>query len=302
MLTDSASSDVVVDASKIKERELGGFRTPQVPYRNGFNNFGNLLPYSEFAQGRRIQDQQPVTVLDEIAKLLCNPENSSEVISSKSRSLLLALCPLKIILTEWLLYVLLMSRYIKLYEYSVETVNERIPNLESEDILDLYRWRRRTQQSLNKLLTMKWFIEQRSEVVAVTHPVGLLIHDIEHISAQIGKFGSTLETMVPLVASMIQLVDSRRSMKEAIYVKRLTYIALIFLPLSYVATLFSMSDDFAIGSTGFKIYLVTAIPLLFLVLAISSLPFRSALTTMIAVQKRYSNKKGKHKGSTDKYV
>lgn len=280
MLTDSSTADVVFKASQNKERQSDGFRTRQIPYRNGFNNFGNLLSYSAFARGCRAEDKQPAAILEEVSKSFCNSQDSSQATSPPHRILLLAKGPIRMVITEWLLYSLLMSRYIKLYEYSVESVKERIQSLEGEDILDLYRWRRRTQQSLNKLQTMKWFIEQRSRGFTSTQPFDELIQDIEHISTQIGKYGNILETMVPVVTSMIQLIDSRRSMKETIYVKRLTYIALVFLPLSYVAALFSMSEKFAIGSSGFKIYLATAIPLLLLVLATSNFPLRLVISAM----------------------
>lgn len=89
--------------------------------------------------------------------------------------------------------------------------------------------------------------------------------------------------MIPIMTSIIQLLDLRRSTVETIYVKRLTYIALVFLPLSFVATLFSMSEPFSITDSGFWIYIVTAIPLLLLVLAASSLQMPKALSTLTSL-------------------
>ena len=85
------------------------------------------------------------------------------------------------------------------------------------------------------------------------------------------------------VASMIWLLNSRRAINGAIYFKCLTYITLIFLLLSYVATLCSMSDDFAIGSIRFMVYLATTLPLLFLFLVILSFLFRAALAAMVTI-------------------
>ena len=42
---------------------------------------------------------------------------------------------------------------------------------------------------------------------------------------------------------------------------RLTALAVIFIPLSYVAALFSMADAFAPGGQLFWVYFVTAVPL-----------------------------------------
>lgn len=76
--------------------------------------------------------------------------------------------------------------------------------------------------------------------------------------------------MVPMATSMVQLLDSRRSMREAANVSRLTFIALVFVPLSWVASLFSMSDSFSPGHENFWVYFVTALPVLFLVLLLSA--------------------------------
>lgn len=49
----------------------------------------------------------------------------------------------------------------------------------------------------------------------------------------------------------------------------MTYIALVFIPLSFTSTIFSMSDDFGPGKDRFWIYFATAIPLLLVVLGSS---------------------------------
>lgn len=76
--------------------------------------------------------------------------------------------------------------------------------------------------------------------------------------------------MVPMATSMVQLLESRRSMLEAANVSRLTFIALVFVPLSWVASLFSMADDYSPGHRNFWVYFATALPVLFLVVLLSA--------------------------------
>ncbi|KAH9907264.1 hypothetical protein F4778DRAFT_721213, partial [Xylariomycetidae sp. FL2044] len=64
---------------------------------------------------------------------------------------------------------------------------------------------------------------------------------------------------------MVQISDARRSIKENLNIKRLTLIAMVFIPLSYVATLFSMGDKYAPGQDGFWLYFAVSIPTLLLV-------------------------------------
>lgn len=71
----------------------------------------------------------------------------------------LAYYPLQSAISEWMLYRLLMSRYIKYDEYSFPAVPSVLEEL-ATDILDPYRRRRRSQQSLHKLQMTGQFVEQ----------------------------------------------------------------------------------------------------------------------------------------------
>lgn len=240
---DSNSVDVVSDASDIEEAT---FKVTQVPYR---------MPLNE----------QPITVLDEIATLLVSTP-------AKPHHGLVELAhhPMQIIVAEWVLYSYLIGRYTKHYEFSFQKVEKRL-SLELDEVLvELYQWRRRSQQSLTKLQAMRWFLDNNEHRSRATE---LLSQDLAHISDQVDHHRGALEAMVPVLTSMIQLVETRRAMEEMIYVKHLTYIALVFLPLSYVATLFSMSERFAVDSGGFVIYLLSAVSLLVVVLLISRFSF-----------------------------
>ncbi|KAI0452323.1 hypothetical protein F5B21DRAFT_344633 [Xylaria acuta] len=66
--------------------------------------------------------------------------------------------------------------------------------------------------------------------------------------------------------SLIQLTNSHRSMSEASDVRRLTYIAVVFIPLSFVAALFSITDNFVPGRGSFWLYWETSIPITLAVL------------------------------------
>jgi len=206
-------------------------------------------------------------LIQEIAKSLIDlpPQSFEGDISIVN----LAQHPIRTIISEWTLYSLLMGRYMKLYEFSAGSLQKQISNEGDDQMMELYQWRRRSQQSLDKLRATRCFIMQHPAQNQVSD---FLVKDIDYVSAQIEKYRSALEAMVPILTSTIQLIDSRRATKETVYVKRLTYIALVFLPLSYVASMFSMNDSFAINSSRFWIYPITAFPLLTLVLILSKIP------------------------------
>ena len=67
-------------------------------------------------------------------------------------------------------------------------------------------------------------------------------------------------------AQELALEATERSIREAKSVKALTILGVVFVPLAYVATLFSMSDPYRPGGELFWVYFVVAFPLIGLVL------------------------------------
>lgn len=191
--------------------------------------------------------------------------------------LALAYYPIQAVVQEWILYALLMGRYVKYYEYSSETVQMRRESFEEYDIIELHRWRRRSLQSLHKLGIVRRFVEHwgpkeknLSLETGVTNNAttqeesviwNLLIGDIKYVEKQIMQHARSLEALIPIITALIQLVDTKRAISQAEDTRRLTYIAIVFLPMSFITGLFSMSEPYGPGSDRFWIYWVVALPL-----------------------------------------
>ncbi|EFX05660.1 hypothetical protein CMQ_3729 [Grosmannia clavigera kw1407] len=186
---------------------------------------------------------------------------------------LLSLCyyPIRISLAEWNLYIHLTSRCVKHYEYTLSSAQNR---LHDDDIKDLQRWRRRSKQSQHKLLLVEAFVDHWRQQEADGRPTwDMALMDIRYLRQQLEQYSISLEQMISVATSMVQLIDSRRSLQDAANVKQLTLIALIFVPLSWVASLFSLSDKYAPGHEKFWVYIATALSVLFLVLLLSALRY-----------------------------
>lgn len=65
----------------------------------------------------------------------------------------------------------------------------------------------------------------------------------------------------------LALETARRSMREANRTKAVTLVGLVFIPLAYVSSLFSMTDSYAPGGRDFPVYWAVALPLIILVLS-----------------------------------
>ncbi|KAK7751001.1 hypothetical protein SLS62_006986 [Diatrype stigma] len=179
-----------------------------------------------------------------------------------------------IVIGEWMLYSQVMGRYLVKYEYSFKNIESVLHGV-NDDIIELQKWRHRAIQSQYKIQSARQFIAHRltEEKRDYTHsgPWDLILKDLDHLSNKIEYYGQSLERMIPVVTSMVQLLDSRRSIAEAVNVRRLTIIALVFVPLSWVASLFSMADGYAPGQPMFWIYFVVAVPVCILIAGFSLL-------------------------------
>ncbi|KAF2123800.1 hypothetical protein P153DRAFT_401698 [Dothidotthia symphoricarpi CBS 119687] len=257
MLMDPTSKSAVYDPTR------PWVKTTQRPWRDTSSESRVSVPHysaPSFHQSQR--HSTTPSFLEETAQALLVYERGPSLVSDVS-IYELTRHPVQIMTGEWILYSSLMGQFAKHYEISFETLKSLSTTETSNIMLELHSWRRRGQRSLEKLTALKSFVAQQVPQDTLARAVS---NDINYISQQIVDHRQSLEYMVPMLISMVQLMDSRRAMEETIYVKRLTYVALIFLPLSFVASLFSMNEDFAVNSSGFKVYLATALPLLPLVL------------------------------------
>ena len=241
-------------------------------YQGGTEDFTDTPSYSSYLESS--PKPAKLSVFDDLACYLQAPPPGFDV--NDQYLLPLIYFPLRIVTMEWMIYTRLMSQCVKKYDHSVRDLHLRLQNTEllDADLRDLQKSRRRGMKSLYKLHTAAEFIKHWStkKPEPETEAWHLMIRDIDYTTAQVEAYTRQLEAMVPVVTSLVQILDSRRSDVEASKIKQLTYVALIFVPLSFVATLFSMSDKYTPGASGFWIYFVVALPLSMVVLAIARLP------------------------------
>jgi hypothetical protein len=188
----------------------------------------------------------------------------------------LAYFSLKIVAGEWIKYVAVMSSSIKEYEYSKKEKRSFLEELEKldTDLRALQSWRRRTMSTKQKLRTINRMLKVYRSTQYPTDALASLIEDYEHLSYNVQDCGDRLENMLPTVTSLVQIVDSRRSFAETANISRLTILALVFVPLSFISSLFSMNERLAPGGPHFWIYFAVAIPVLMIVALAAKPPFR----------------------------
>ena len=175
--------------------------------------------------------------------------------------------PLKIIAAEWMTYLELMYHSFKQYEYSRSNGQLAIEQITllNADIYALQQWTRRCMASAHKIRYVIDFLEHRVTKEEDLKCSALLTEDYKHIVLSIDTYSHRLEGLKSIATSLIQTVDSRRSLTETISISRLSYLALSFIPLTFVSSLFSMNDNIAPGGRLFGLYFAVSIPLCIIV-------------------------------------
>ena len=189
----------------------------------------------------------------------------------------LAYYTLSITAGEWVKYVAVMQYCLKQYEYN----HDQLPGLSldkfDKDLRELQSWRRRTIISIGKIqavlrfLSLK-FVERSFDSHSKHKELEMLSYDFEYIEKNIENVGRRLESMLPVVMSFVQITDARRSFAETANITRLTVLALVFVPLTFVSSLFSMNTELLPGMGVFWLYFVIAIPVTTLVVFVARPP------------------------------
>ncbi|OAG04470.1 uncharacterized protein CC84DRAFT_1217922 [Paraphaeosphaeria sporulosa] len=179
--------------------------------------------------------------------------------------------PLNIVAAEWVKYVAVMNHCIKQFEYQ----HNHLPELDqfNRDLTELQAWSRRTVLSLGKV---EWLIRLLQSPNFNSHKddrqLDCLSEDLELILHKMQDAGRRLENTMQMVMTSVQIADARRTYAEQANIKRLTVLALVFVPLTFIASLFSMNTEYMPGSKNFWVYFVVALPVTLLVIAIARPP------------------------------
>ena len=91
--------------------------------------------------------------------------------------------------------------------------------------------------------------------------------DFAHIEDQLLSLRQKAEILLDSFTGLAGMVGNRQSLNETRSVGLLTLLGMAFVPLSLVASLFSMSDEYRPGAGDFRLYFAVSIPLVALLFA-----------------------------------
>lgn len=93
-----------------------------------------------------------------------------------------------------------------------------------------------------------------------------IVPDFRRVLAAINVLQERVDRLTGIVTSEIGIEDSRRGLKESHSMARLSWLATIFIPLSFISSMYSMNEDITALKTTFGWYFLTSIPFTLLIM------------------------------------
>jgi Mg2+ and Co2+ transporter CorA len=82
-------------------------------------------------------------------------------------------------------------------------------------------------------------------------------------------FQNWAEKLMNVITTLANLMETEKSLADSKSLARLTVLGFFFIPLSFIATIFSMGGDFLAGQSKFWVYFVVSVPLTLLVFVVA---------------------------------
>lgn len=268
ILVDSALSNIYISIRHGKQIPIV---TAIKPLLGGTEDF-RTPPADTDASNETMTQSTAASMFDELIRYW-SLDTASDAIDPESHPLaFVSYIPLRIIAAEWVNYMAAMCFAMKQYEYppSICDISSKDINQITLALISLESWSRR-------VLSSKAYIDSTVSMVRHQQDEGLqdiywraLLEDYEYVRSSLIDHANQIENVSSLVCSYLHLAESRRAFGEAKNISRLTVLALFFVPLGYVSSLFSMNEAVAPGGQFFWVYFIVAIPVSIFVFALAS--------------------------------
>jgi Mg2+ and Co2+ transporter CorA len=105
-----------------------------------------------------------------------------------------------------------------------------------------------------------------------------IMPDFRRVLATLNELQERVDRLTSIVTSEISIEDSRRGLEENRNMARLTWLATIFIPLTFVSGLYSMNESVAELRSTYGWYFLTAIPFTLIVMVIGWVAGGGSLT------------------------
>ncbi|CAF9936272.1 MAG: hypothetical protein HETSPECPRED_010286 [Heterodermia speciosa] len=170
--------------------------------------------------------------------------------------------PLGIVCSEWTMLLRYANTRFSQLEWEVEDPDLRHKGEGLALTLEnLHTWRRRFPIYKNIISEgMERVIRRESFLYSTRDSLRVLEKDFEILLSNLDDLHHRAERMMSVVTAVLSIEESQKALQQNRSLGRLTYLAALFVPLSFISSFFSMNEDITRLGKTFWIYLAVALP------------------------------------------
>ena len=256
--------------------------TEGYPIWGGYNN---LIPCPSIHQNR-CERRSRGSMLGETIHWL-RQMSANEIRSIPQDPRILCRKPLSIVCSEWIMLLRYANTRFSQLEWAVEAPDLRHKGEGLALTLDnLHTWRRRFPIYKNILSEgMEKIIRRDDFLYSTDNSLRVLEKDFEFLLSNLDDLHSRAERMMSVVTAVLSIEESQKALQQNRSLGRLTYLAAIFVPLSFISSFFSMSEDITRLDKTFWIYFVVALPVTLMALFVTRYSHGLAKTLQRLIQR-----------------
>ncbi|KAL8850303.1 MAG: hypothetical protein Q9221_004718 [Calogaya cf. arnoldii] len=178
--------------------------------------------------------------------------------------------PLCLVCAEWQTLVLYANTRLSQLEWEIE--DPYIRNLQEDlsNTLDkLHSWRRRLPIYKTIVSEVLFKVIGRDKFAnATTNSLLVLEQDFKLILDELNRLHERAERIMAVVTAVMSIEESKKALEQNRSLARLTYLAVTFVPLSFVSSFFAMNEDVTKLGQTFWVFFAVAIPVTLLALVV----------------------------------
>ena len=204
------------------------------------------------------------SILDDIAWYWMNVASAEQIASVQKDAAMSSIFLKKIVASNC--NVLLEFVWAKLSEFERELAKLEGTKLNhlAETLADVNLFRRR----------LSWYYDEvEMSLRSVGIPIDVQSNDdgkeLLSVLSRLQGYKEKVKSLTPIVTGMLSVRQADISMQETRLVSKLTLVALVFIPLSFTSSIFSMGGGFLPGSSLFWVYFAVALPITLVILALA---------------------------------
>lgn len=251
---------------------------PTTPYQRGYRDF-TPWPTSSSVTSTTQWAPYRTSLLDDICYYWTTVASSSQIKASIARPFNAATFQLKIIASIWMNTLEHMHAILSELETMLWEIERMIaPHLSDGE---KERYMRRFTGALNEINTLRrrvgWYVAEMENNLYMlgidpssAGGPGGSDHEKNFLALyrKLVNYQSWAEKLMSVITSHVNLMETEKSISDSKSLSRLTVLGFFFVPISFVATFFSMGGDYGVGESRFWIFWAVSVPLMAISLVI----------------------------------